>query len=133
LRERKGAGLRPIAANDNEGIYVALAEKMYRFQLCVIGFEFGIPLAAQDRPAMLDNSADISKTQRKKVVAGQACVAMADAESLPIPINCSSYGSSDCSVDPRSVSTAGHNGDLGHTFRSPKVLLIIAIGLGYGP
>ena len=104
--------MRPITADNDEGIDIALAEKPYRRLLCLIGFEFRISLAAQDRPAALDDSSDVSKTQRKKVIAGQSGVAVANAEGFPALINCRPYNRPDSGVDSGSVSAAGYNGNL---------------------
>ena len=67
--ESKSVGLRAIAADNDERADIALAEISYGPQLRLLGFEFWISLAAQDRSSVLDNSANVPKTQRKEVIA----------------------------------------------------------------
>jgi hypothetical protein len=63
---------------------------------------------------MLHNAADVSRFERDKVTGDQSRITMTDAEYIPPTIDPGSDYGSDRGIHPRSVATAGQNGDPFH-------------------
>jgi len=56
LPEGQGAGLRAIAADDDQGINILLVQGAHRLEAALLGLELRGARAAQDRAALLDDA-----------------------------------------------------------------------------
>jgi hypothetical protein len=79
--------------------------------LPAVGYEIGTPRCAENRPAALHDSTDISDPEWDKVVGEQASVAVPHAQNFAATRDPDPDYGSDCGVHPGGVAAAGQDRD----------------------
>ena len=105
--ERRRAGLRAVAADDDQRRNIPRAQLVESFALASGHLELVAATRAEHRAALVDDAANVTRAQWDEIAGDETCVTATDAEHLESARHARTYDRSRCRVHSGRVAPAG--------------------------